>query len=133
MIRVIKMSQKCIVAFFVGVVITGCGGDSSGSSSRDGVAQGSPSGVFEPSASLSWNAPSTRANGDGIKMGELSGYVINYGQNPERLSETVRIGDAGTMEYIFDDLDYGTWYFTIQVEDADGLMSAPSAPVSKTI
>jgi hypothetical protein len=37
------------------------------------------------------------------------------------------------MEYIFDDLDYGTWYFTIQVEDADGLMSAPSAPVSKTI
>lgn len=66
-------------------------------------------------------------------MGELSGYVISYGQNPEELSEAIRIDDASTMNYTIDNLGNGTWYFTIQVEDVDGLVSAPSEQVSKTI
>jgi len=66
-------------------------------------------------------------------MGELSGYVINYGQNPDELTEAVRIDDASVMDYTVDNLDQGTWYFTIQVEDVDGLVSAPSEQVSKTI
>lgn len=66
-------------------------------------------------------------------MGELSGYVISYGKNPDELSEAVRIEDANVMDYTINNLDYGTWYFTIQVEDVDGLVSAPSEQVSKTI
>lgn len=66
-------------------------------------------------------------------MGELSGYVINYGQDPQELSEAVRIDDASVMDHIISNLDNGTWYFTIQVEDVDGLVSAPSEQVSKTI
>lgn len=66
-------------------------------------------------------------------MGELSGYVISYGKNPDELSEAVRIDDANTMDYTINNLDNGTWYFTIQVEDVDGLVSAPSEQVSKTI
>ncbi|MFO7995480.1 MAG: fibronectin type III domain-containing protein [Marinobacter sp.] len=66
-------------------------------------------------------------------MGELSGYVISYGQNPEELSEAVRIDDASVMDYTISNLDNGTWYFTIQVEDVDGLVSTPSEQVSKTI
>ncbi len=66
-------------------------------------------------------------------MGELSGYVISYGKNPDELSEAVRIDDANVMDYTINNLDYDTWYFTIQVEDIDGLVSAPSEQVSKTI
>lgn len=66
-------------------------------------------------------------------MGELSGYVISYGKNPDELSEAIRIDDANTMDYTINNLDNGTWYFTIQVEDVDGLVSAPSEQVSKTI
>lgn len=66
-------------------------------------------------------------------MGELSGYVISYGKNPDELSEAVRVEDANTMDYTINNLDNGTWYFTIQVEDVDGLVSAPSEQVSKTI
>ncbi|TKV64570.1 fibronectin type III domain-containing protein [Marinobacter panjinensis] len=66
-------------------------------------------------------------------MGELSGYVISYGQDPDELTEAVRIDDANVMDYTINNLDYGTWYFTIQVEDVDGLVSAPSEQVSKTI
>ncbi|WP_412535699.1 fibronectin type III domain-containing protein [Marinobacter sp. MIT1358] len=87
-------------------------------------------------AVLSWSAPSTRVNGDGIAMGELDKYVIRYGQDVENLSGEVIIGEADVypeMSYTVDNLDSGTWYFTIQVQDKQGLVSEPSAPVSKTI
>ena len=66
-------------------------------------------------------------------MGELSGYVINYGQDPSNLSESVVINSASQMEYTFEELGDGTWYFNVQAEDANGLMSPPSDTVSKTI
>lgn len=66
-------------------------------------------------------------------MGELAGYVIRYGKDPDNLSERVRIDSADIMEYTVDNLEKGTWYFTIQVEDVDGLVSVPSEQVSKTI
>ncbi|MDX1551765.1 MAG: fibronectin type III domain-containing protein [Marinobacter sp.] len=125
------MSKAWIAAFAMGVVLTGCVSD--GSSESSGTSYAEPQQFSERSASLSWNAPATRANGDGIKMGELSGYVISYGQSPDELSEVIRIDDANTMDFIINNLDYGTWYFTIQAEDVDGLVSAPSEQVSKTI
>ncbi|WP_228257433.1 fibronectin type III domain-containing protein [Marinobacter sp. NP-4(2019)] len=75
----------------------------------------------------------TRVNDESLAMGELSGYIISYGKDPENLTEKVRIDSADTMEYTVTNLDNGTWYFTIQVEDVDGLISEPSQPVSKTI
>lgn len=130
--RVIKVSKAWIAAFFMGVVLTGCV-DALSDSSETSASSAQGQQVSERSASLSWNAPATRANGEGIKMGELSGYVITYGQNPEELSEAIRIDDASIMDYTINNLDYGTWYFTIQAEDVDGLVSAPSEQVSKTI
>lgn len=85
------------------------------------------------SAALSWNAPGTRENGDSLKMGELAGYVISYGQDPENLAETIRISEASTMQFTVTDLADGTWFFTVQAEDGNGLLSAPSPQVSKTI
>ena len=138
--RVTKPSMAWIAALFLGLMITGCGGG--GTSKSDGSpASEQRSQPSDPvgqqttagSASLSWNAPFKRVNGETLAMGELSGYVIRYGQNPEELSETVRIGRASTMEYTIKNLGAGTWYFTVQVQDVNGVMSAPSAQVSKTI
>jgi hypothetical protein len=66
-------------------------------------------------------------------MAELSGYVISYGQDPENLDQTVRVNNASTMEYTVKDLADGTWYFSVQVEDNNGLISPPSDLVSKNI
>lgn len=66
-------------------------------------------------------------------MGELAGYVVNYGQDPDNLDQTVRINNANTMEYTVEGLGNGTWYFSVQVEDSNGLMSPPSDLVSKSI
>lgn len=66
-------------------------------------------------------------------MGELKGYIIRYGQDPGNLSKQVTINDASTMEYTVQNLSRGSWYFSIMVVDLDGLQSAPSEVVSKTI
>lgn len=66
-------------------------------------------------------------------MGELQGYIIHYGQDANNLSKSIEINDASTMDYTITDLSNGSWYFTIQVVDMDGLISAPSEVVSKTI
>jgi len=145
--RVIKLSKAWTAAFLLGILLTGCGGGGSdtgsetshsGSSTSGDVGTGT-SGV-QPEAAraavLSWSAPSTRVNGDGIAMGELDKYVIRYGQDVEDLSGEVIIGEADIypeMIYTVDNLDSGTWFFTIQVQDKQGLVSEPSAPVSKTI
>ncbi|MDK9558988.1 fibronectin type III domain-containing protein [Marinobacter sp. M216] len=78
----------------------------------------------------------TRENGDSIQMGELEKYVIRYGKDAEDLGEEVVISNAQSeaeMSYAINGLENGTWYFTIQVQDTSGVMSAPSDVVSKSI
>jgi len=127
-----------MAAAFLGALLTGCGGGGSSSeaSSQGAFGDDGSKTVDGSKALLSWTAPSTRVNGDGISMGELDRYIIRYGKEADNLTEQVVIGDAAqdaTMSYIVSGLGQGTWYFTIQVEDTRGLRSAPSQVVSKTI
>jgi len=130
--RVIKVSKAWIAAFVTGVLLTGCGGGDAGSATASNGSTFSP----ERSAVLSWSAPLTRVNGDSIPMGELDRYVIRYGQDSENLSEEVVVTNAASeaeMSHEIGGLDNGTWYFTIQVQDVNGLISEPSDVVSKAI
>lgn len=128
--RVIKLSKAWIAALVFGIALTGCGGDSSsGAGSQVSNSQNS----VERSAALSWNAPFQRQNNETLEMYELAGYVINYGQDPENLDKTVDVSDSYTMEYTVQNLEDGTWYFSVQAKDSNGLMSPPSDLVSKTI
>lgn len=144
--RVNQMSKAWIAALFTGVILTGCGGGSSGGSAGadDSVKNGSPTSdntvvssvvgeVGDRTAALNWNAPMTRVNNESLKMGELAGYVISYGRDPAELTESIRIDSASTMEYTVSNLDSGTWYFTIQAQDVDGLISEHAGIVSKQI
>jgi len=139
--RVIKMSKAGIAALVFSVALAGCGGGSSGGSSSTSSGSGSLTQSQNSSsettalrtAALSWNAPLQRQNNVSLSMGELSGYVISYGQDPEDLDQTIRIDDASDMDYTVEGLEDGTWYFSVQVEDTNGLMSPPSDLVSKTI
>ena len=123
----INLPKTPATALVFAVALTGCGG---GSSSGEGAGAQQ---VDERTAALSWNAPLRRQNNEPLKMADLSGYVISYGQDPENLERTVRIDNAGTMEHTIDGLGDGTWYFSVQAEDNNGLVSPPSDLVSKTI
>ena len=136
--NVSKMSKAGIAAFVIGAFLTGCNGGSSGGGTGASVGSSGGAGgyVDERTAVLSWNAPLTRENGESIPMGELDKYVIRYGKDAEDLGEEVVVTNAqaeAEMSHAINGLDSGTWYFTIQVQDTNGLMSAPSKVVSKSI
>jgi len=141
---VIKVSQAWIAAFALGILLTGCGGGSDstntgaalGASTAEPETGGSIGEPIERSAVLSWSAPESRVNGEGIRMGELDKYIIHYGQNADDLDRKVVVRGAkenANMTHKVSGLDTGTWYFTIQVQDSGGLISAPSTSVYKQI
>lgn len=129
---VIKASKVIFIGLVFSVLLTACNdtGDS---------AVAPPTGSSETqtasvnSAQLSWSVPFTRVNGDSIKMGELSGYVIRYGQAPNALTESLHVQDAHVTRKEVAGLSTGDWYFAVQAVDTEGLVSAPSATVSKSI
>ncbi|MDS1311516.1 MULTISPECIES: hypothetical protein [Marinobacter] len=135
--RVIKVSKAWIAAFSMGVLLAGCGGGSdSGSPGTVGSNTETVYPEAENAAVLSWSAPESRVNGDRIPMGELNKYIIQYGKDAEKLDHKVVVEgaqDYAQMTHKVDNLDAGVWYFTILVEDSNGLLSAPSAIVNKEI
>jgi len=74
----------------------------------------------------------TRVNGSSLSLSEIDHYLVNYGQNPSDLSYQVQLASDATR-YEFDELGSGDWYFSIQVVDVQGLVSAASSQVSKSI
>ncbi|MGC8119086.1 PA14 domain-containing protein [Marinobacter sp. VGCF2001] len=84
------------------------------------------------SVTLSWTPPGTRVDGSSISLSEIDGYRINYGQDPNNLTE-VREVPAGTTTTTISDLATGAWYFTIQVIDINGLSSEPSDSVEHDV
>ena len=90
-------------------------------------AQGSGAGT----ATLSWTPPTERI--DGSPIGQLAGYRILYGQVSRDYNIVIPLDNAGLTRYMVEGLGPGTWYFAVQAVTSDGLSSAPSQEVSKTI
>ena len=87
-------------------------------------------------AVLSWEAPTTRVNGEAISDDDLVQYEIRYGTSPSSLDQSVVVSNVQgliSISHEIDNLDDGTWYFSILAQDNNGLVSPPSALVSKTI
>ena len=134
---VIKSSQAWVAALLLGVLLSGCGGGGSGQGPQ--TTSGDSQDVVNRSAVLSWNAPGQRQNGVSLELYDLTTYIIRYGQDPGNLDQTVRVSSEqdndypATLSYTVTNLSGGEWYFRVQAEDQNGLVSPPSAMVSKTI
>ncbi|SFN29429.1 hypothetical protein SAMN04487961_2744 [Marinobacter pelagius] len=116
--------------------------DSSGDTVADTGTDNTDSTVTEPvqeptipanAALLSWTAPLTRENGESLSMGEIAGFEVVYGTNPDSLDQSLAIGDASVDELLVDELTDGTWYFAIRTLDTDGNRSRLSEVVYKQI
>jgi predicted small secreted protein len=82
-------------------------------------------------ATLSWEAPTTDTNGEPLT--NLAGYRIYYGSNESSLTQLVTLNSVGTQTYVIDNLTPGTWFFAIRAVAENGVESAMSDVVSKTI
>jgi len=133
------------------ILLAGCGGEGDES---DTAAAAQPSAVVPTAsiaaasstrsaahataqqATLSWRAPVTRVNGDALSGQDLDSYEIRYGMSADNLNRSAIFDRAAgliEMSYTIENLSAGTWYFTIQARDDNGLLSSPSNVVSKTI
>jgi hypothetical protein len=83
------------------------------------------------SASLSWQAPTE--NTDGSALLDLGGYVIYYGSASKTYTSTITISNPGLTSYVVEDLQPGTYYFSMTSMTTSGEQSSPSAEASKTI
>ena len=83
------------------------------------------------SATLSWQAPTTRT--DGTPLTNLAGYRIRYGTAPGSYTNLLTIANGGITSAVVEGLPPATYYFVASAYDTTGAESSNSSPVSKTI
>jgi hypothetical protein len=83
------------------------------------------------SATLSWQAPTTRT--DGSPLTNLDGYRIRYGTAIGSYPNSIDISNEGLTAAVVSDLPPATYYFLISAYDKAGMESAYAGPVFKTI
>lgn len=136
------------------ILLAGCGGDedgagvakpsaivpkvsvAAGSTALSAGSTASTASTAVGQATLSWRAPETRVNGDVLSGQDLASYEIRYGMSANNLDRSALYDRAAgliDMSYTIENLSAGTWFFTIQARDDNGLLSSPSIVVSKTI
>jgi hypothetical protein len=84
--------------------------------------------VFGGVVTLSWNAPTTDA--DGTPLTDLAGYKVSYGNTSRNYSQKIDVGNVTTYTANLSD---GTYYFAVKAYDTSGNESAYSNEISKTI
>lgn len=154
--RTISTFRAGIATFFMAAFLAGCGGSGSGSSGSGGgssaVSGSAPSSTATPSsfgsetiiatgtATLSWSPTWERVNGDTMDLSEYGGYVIQYGQDAENLTQRIEVLDldgfgSGNEDtsHTIENLSEGTWYFSVSILDSDRMESEPSDVVYKAI
>ena len=85
------------------------------------------------SASISWVAPVSRADGSPLALSEIAKYKIFMGASPDNLESIDTINDSSMTEYTADNLPAGTYYFAITTSDFDGRESSLSDVVEKMV
>jgi hypothetical protein len=124
-------SFKLLVRVLVSVlVLAGCH-TFDGSNSSPGATPQASSPQTSGTATLSWEAPTTTTSGAALT--DLGGYRIYYGLKAEDLTQSVQLAGVGLQTYVIDSLGQGTWYFAIKAVTSQGVESALSNIVSKTI
>jgi len=83
------------------------------------------------SATLSWTPPTENTNGTALT--DLAGTRIHYGTSAASLGNVVQVSGAGQSSYTIGNLATGTWYFATTAYATDGMESALSSVVSKSI
>jgi Fibronectin type III domain len=107
--------------FVFALVLGGCSGSSTGSTSTSGPG----------TVTLSWIAPTGNTNG--TPLTDLAGYHIHYGTSQDNLTKVIDLAGTGTTEYEVAGLAPGTYYFAVTAYTAMGTESAESDIGNKTI
>ena len=103
---------------------------------NNGLRASKPLAVYRESgepgtATLFWEAPTQRT--DGSALTNLSGYNVLYGRISGIYDYEINITNPGTVTYVIENLMPGDWYFAMTAYDSQGLESARSNEVVRTV
>lgn len=110
------------------VLLSACGNQITGSNTTTASQAVGPDNV-----SLSWIAPTTRADGSYLPATQLAGYRIYMGTSATDLTPLVDLDDESITQYTVNNLSTGIYYFAITAFDTDGLESGLSQIVHKQV
>jgi len=85
------------------------------------------------SASLSWTAPVTRADGTPLSLADIGGYYIYYGESEGSYPNRVDLDDGTAQAVTLNDIPVGTYYMVMTTYDVNGRESSYSSVVEKTV
>jgi hypothetical protein len=83
------------------------------------------------SASLSWQAPTS--NADGTPIEQLSGYKVFYGSASRQYTNSIPLADPALTSVTIEQLEPATWYFAVKAIASSGIESDYSSEVSKLV
>lgn len=81
---------------------------------------------------VSWTAPGTRTDGQGLSLSEIKSYKIYYGQSAGNLTSSVP-ASSDLTEKTIEVSETGTWYFAVSVVDTKNNESDKSDVVSADV
>ncbi len=83
-------------------------------------------------ATITWDIPVSRENGDYLQISELNGYKVLVRDTANNAEYFVMITDPTITQWDFVELTSGTWEFSIASIDTQGIYSSYSSVISKT-
>lgn len=82
---------------------------------------------------MSWQIPTTRADGQPLTVGELAGYEIYYTTDNPNVSVKYSVSSGTATSYDISNLAAGTYYFAMAAIDTTGAKSTLSPVVAITL
>ena len=92
-----------------------------------------PETINTGSASLTWTAPVTRADGTPLSLADIDGFYIYYGESEGSYPNRVDLDDGTAQAVTLNDIPVGTYYMVMTTYDVNGRESSYSSVVEKRV
>ena len=111
--------------------LVACAGGDGGTGIHSGSIS-NPSGS-NTALSLTWVAPSERADNTGLSLSEIAGYRIYYGTETGNYQNQIEVNDGSAEQAQIVGVSSGAYYLVMTTIDTDGRESSYSPEVAVTI
>lgn len=89
-------------------------------------------GTGTSTVTLTWVAPTHRADGSAVTLSDITGYRLYYGPTPDHLPHVVHIHGQETTRHTLE-LPVGSYYFRVSAMETDGTEGMKSQALSRQL